>query len=86
MIKLFYVIVIIATIFIGLTFTHMNSQLVELKYLSFYKEISLALLLICTLAVGVFVGFFASLLSSMKVRRNLSKAKKEIKKLEISSL
>ncbi|WP_423906575.1 LapA family protein [Candidatus Spongiihabitans sp.] len=86
MIKLLYVIVIIITVFIGLTFTYMNSQMVELKYLSFRKEINLALLLICTLTLGVFAGFFASLLSSLKVRRNLSKVKKELKNLESSSL
>ncbi|WP_424946841.1 lipopolysaccharide assembly protein LapA domain-containing protein [Candidatus Spongiihabitans sp.] len=86
MIKLLYVIVIVITVFIGLTFTYMNSQMVELKYLSFRTEINLALLLIGTLILGILAGFFASLLSSLKVRRHLSKVKKELKHLQSSSL
>lgn len=86
MTKLLYIIIIIIAVFVGLTFTYMNNQTVELKYLSFSREINLSLLLLSTLIFGVVVGFVASLLSSLKVRRNLSKAKKEIRNLESSSI
>lgn len=86
MIKFLYVIVIIITVFLGLTFSYMNNQIVEFKYLSFYTEINLTLLLIYTLILGVFAGFCASFLSSLRVRSHLSSVKKELKNLKSSSL
>jgi uncharacterized integral membrane protein len=86
MMKLLYVIVIVLAIFVGLTFTYMNNQMVELKYLSYSKEVNLPLLLICTLLLGVLAGYFASIMSSLKVRRNLSKVKKDLKNLKSSSI
>ena len=86
MIKLLYVIVIVVVVFLGLTFTYMNNQPVGLKYLHFEKQINLSLLLLITLVLGAIAGYLASLLSSLKVRRNLSKLKKELKSLESSSL
>ncbi len=80
--KFLYVIVIVITVFIGLTFTYMNSQMVEIKYFSLQAEINLVVLLIYTLILGAVAGFFSNLLSSLKVRRNLSKAKKELKVLK----
>lgn len=79
MTKLLYVIVIIITIFFGLTFTYMNNQVVEIHYLNFNREVSLSLLLLCTLVLGLLAGFFINFLSSFKLRRNLSKAKKELR-------
>ncbi len=81
-----YVIVIVLAVFVGLTFTYMNNQTVELKYLSFSREVNLPLLLISTLLLGVLAGYFANILSSYKVRRNLSKAKRDLKNLKTSSL
>ncbi len=86
MMKFLYVVVILVSVFIGLTFTYMNNQLVELNYLSFHKEVNLSLLLLCTLVVGAFSGYFVSLFSSLKVRRELSKAKKELTKIELKGL
>ena len=86
MIKLLYVVVIIVTIFVGLTFTYMNNQAVEINYLSFHREVSLSLLLLCTLVLGLLAGFFASFLSSFRVRRNLSKAKRELQDQQSSAL
>lgn len=84
MIKFLYVIAIVIAVFIGLTFTYMNSQVVEIKYLSLQTEINLVMLLVYTLILGAVAGFLACLLSSLKVRRNLSKVKKELKNLQSS--
>ncbi len=86
MAKLLYVVVIVITVFIGLTFTYMNSQLVELKYLTFQREVSLSALLLGTLGVGIISGFLVSWLSSLKVRRNLSIARKKLKNLQPPAL
>jgi uncharacterized integral membrane protein len=64
----------------------MNNQAVEINYLSFHREVSLSLLLLCTLILGLLAGFFASFLSSFKVRRNLSKAKRELQDQQSSAL
>ncbi len=82
--KVLYVIVIVITVFVGLTFTYMNSQAVEIKYLSFRTEINLVILLMSTLMLGAVAGFLVSLPSFLKVRRNLSKVKKELKNLQSS--
>ena len=86
MTKLLYVLVIVAAVFLGLTFTYMNNQSVELKYLNFQQEVNLSLLLLCTLILGALAGYFVSLLSSLKIRRKLSKANKELKNLESTTL
>lgn len=86
MIKFLYVVVIIITVFIGLTFTYMNNQTVALRYLFFNTEINLSLLLFYILTLGVFAGFFANFLSSLTIRRKLAKVKKELKSLKASSL
>ena len=77
--NILYVVFIVTTVFIGLTFTYMNSQMVEIRYLSFHAELDLVILLVYTLVLGTTIGFFACLLSSLKVRRDLSKAKKVLK-------
>ena len=79
MMKFLYATVIVIVVFLGLTFTYMNSQMVEIRYLSFRTEINLVMLLLYTLMLGAVGGFFASVRSSFKIRRNLSKAKKELK-------
>lgn len=86
MTKLLYVVVILITVFVGLTFTYMNSQSVELKYLTFERQVSLSYLLLCTLLLGIIAGFLASWLSSLKVRRDLSMARKKLKSLQSSAL
>lgn len=79
--KFFYILVIFIMAFIGLTFTYLNNQVVEVKYLSFTKQIHLSLLLLITLIVGVVLGYLAHLSSTMKIRRNLSNVRKELKSL-----
>ncbi len=85
MTKLLYVVVILVTVFVGLTFAYLNSQPVELKYLAFQRKVSLSSLLLCTLVLGMAAGFLLSWLSSLKVRRNLSATRKKLRSLQSSS-
>ena len=80
--KIYYILVIFIMVFVGLTFSYMNNQIVEVKYLFFTKQIHLSLLLLITLIVGVVLGYLAHLSSTMKIRRNLSSVRKELKSLE----
>jgi len=47
----------------------MNRQPVEIQYLSFHKETSLAVLLLFTLVAGVVAGYVTRVVSSLKSRR-----------------
>ncbi len=69
MMKVVYAIVITIVLFVGLTFTYMNRQVVEIQYLSFHKETSLAVLLLFTLVTGVVAGYVIRVVSSLKSRR-----------------
>ncbi len=81
--KLFYVLVLFAFLIFGMSFYVNNPQPVVLKYyLGFEKELPLAVLLLITLIIGVFVGYFASILKSLKLRRNLARANRAVKNLE----
>lgn len=81
--KLLYVIVIVAVFLFGLSFFYNNPQHVTLKYyMGWSIELPLTVLLLITLAIGVLVGYFASLVKSVKLRRSLSKANKIIRSME----
>lgn len=67
--KVVYAVVITIVLFVGLTFTYMNRQTVEIQYLSFHKETSLAVLLLFTLVTGVVAGYVVRVVSSLKSRR-----------------
>ncbi len=69
MMKVVYAVVITIVLFVGLTFTYMNRQTVEIQYLSFHKETSLAVLLLFTLVTGVVAGYVVRVVSSLKSRR-----------------
>ncbi len=69
MTKALYVFIITIVLFTGLTFTYMNSETVEVKYFSFHKETSLAVLLLFTLVTGVVAGYVIRLVSSLKSAR-----------------
>ncbi len=90
MIKILYVIVITIVLFVGLTFTYMNGQVVEVNYFTFHKEISLTVLLLFTLVTGVVAGYVVSMVSSLKARRKIkrdaSRLKIELKSQQLSNL
>ncbi|MGI9316804.1 MAG: LapA family protein [bacterium] len=81
--KLLYVIVILVFFLFGLSIFYNNPQNVELKYyMGWHIELPLTVVLLITFGLGVIVGYFASLLKSLKLRRRLSKANKVIQTLE----
>ncbi len=81
MMKILYVVVITIVLLIGLTFTYMNNQTVEVKYFSFRKETSLAVLLLFTLVAGVVSGYVVSVVSSFKSRRKIRHSASELKRM-----
>ena len=81
--KLLYVIVLIIFFLLGLSVFYNNPQSVELKYyMGWQVELPLTVILLITFAAGVVIGYFASLLKSLKLRRRLAKANKMIQTLE----
>jgi uncharacterized integral membrane protein len=81
--KLLYVFVLIIFFLFGLSIFYNNPQSVELKYYMGWRvELPLTVVLLITIAAGVIIGYFASLLKSLKLRRRLSKANKMIQTLE----
>ena len=86
MARIFYVLVIFVVLFFGVTFYYMNNQVVEINYMSFSGTVALPLLLLLTLVLGAMLGYLACFSSSMKLRRNLSGAKKELKNLGLKSM
>ena len=81
--RVFYVIVAIIVVFFGVTFALRNKQVVEIGY---YFGLSwsgpLVLLLIAAIAIGVAIGFLASLRTLLRLQRQLGAARKEVRQVE----
>lgn len=81
--RVLYVVVAIVVIFFGITFAFHNRGNVDVNY---YFGISwsgpLALALLTTLAVGVAIGFLASLRTLLRLQRQLAAARKEVRQVE----
>ncbi len=78
-----YLIVIVVTLLFGITFAFQNRQDVELAYyfgLHWRGSISLALL--AALAIGIGVGYLASLRMVIRMQRQLVQARKEVRQIE----
>jgi len=81
--RIFYTVVIAATLFVGITFALKNQQVGELRYyfgLEWSGPLSLALL--TALALGVAVGYLASLRMVIRMQRQLVQARKEVRQIE----
>lgn len=81
--RVFYVIVVIVTLFFGVTFAFQNRQEVELAYyfgLQWRGSLSLALL--AALAIGIAVGYLAGLGMVIRMQRQLVQARKEVRQIE----
>lgn len=81
--RIFYTIVISVTLLVGITFVFKNQQVVDMRYY-FGVEWSgpLSLALLTTLAIGVAVGYLASLRMVIRMQRQLVQARKEIRQIE----
>ncbi len=80
--KLVKTIFILLVIALGISFALLNAQSVPLHYLFAVKEISLALLLAFTLAVGVLLGVLFSIPPLFRLRRSNRQMKSRIKLFE----
>ncbi len=86
MITLVYTIVIVIAVLFGVTFSLHNDSIVNVSYLSGVNwQGKVSVLILTTFSLGVLVGWVASLVSSIKARKELGKAKRQIRTLENSS-
>lgn len=78
----FFLLLFIAVVAFGLTFSLKNPQLVEINY---YPDVvistPLVVVLLVTLLLGVLIGILVMSLSQLRRRRELSRARKEVLKL-----
>ncbi|MDX2476726.1 MAG: lipopolysaccharide assembly protein LapA domain-containing protein [Gammaproteobacteria bacterium] len=78
----FFLLLFVAVVAFGLTFSLKNPQLVEINY---YPDVvistPLVVVLLVTLLLGVLIGLLAMSLSQLRRRRELSRARKEVLKL-----
>ena len=81
--RIFYAIVVGITLLVGITFVFQNRQAIELTYyfgIQWTGPLSLALL--AALAIGVVVGYLASLRMVIRMQRQLVQARKEVRQIE----
>jgi putative membrane protein len=81
--RILYLILFIVVLVVGLTFALQNSQSVAINY---YFDIKwqgpLAVFLLLALAVGSVLGFLASLGYVIRVRHQVNRSRREIRKME----
>ena len=81
--RVFYGIIVVIAVFFGVTFAFHNKHTVDVSYyfgLSWNGPLALALL--AAVAVGVAIGFLASLRTLLRLQRQLVTANKEIREVE----
>lgn len=81
--RILYIILVFLTLTVGITFAIQNRQAIEVSYyfgLKWSGPLSLALL--ATLAVGVVLGYLASLRMVVSMQRQLVQARKEVRQIE----
>jgi len=83
MIRVFYVVVAVVILFFGVTFAYQNRQTVDVSYyfgLSWNGPLALALL--AAVAIGVAIGFLATLRTVLRQQRQLAAARNEMRQVE----
>ena len=81
--RLFYLVLAVVVLLVGVTFTYKNSQTVELDYYFGIHWLSpLSFMLLTTLTVGIALGFLASLGMLGRMQRQLLQARRETRQLE----
>lgn len=81
--RFFYFVVVVVTLLFGISFAFQNRQDVDLAYyfgLHWRGPISLALL--GALAIGIALGYVASLRMVIRMQRQLVQARKEVRQIE----
>ncbi|NKB61565.1 MAG: DUF1049 domain-containing protein [Gammaproteobacteria bacterium] len=82
--KFMYFFLVVPVVFLGLVFAYWNNQTVTLSFPASNYDVFLPTLLVAVFTLGLIVGYVICFLSSLKVRRKLSVAKKEIRSQENS--
>lgn len=72
-------IVFLLIIVLGISFAITNSAPVAIHYYVGITKLPLSLLLVVTFGIGLVVGFSALLISSIKLRANLGRARKKLR-------
>ena len=81
--RLFYLIVIVVTLLLGVTFAFQNRQEIDIAYyFGLHWRGSLSIALLATLTIGVVVGYLASLRMVLRMQRQLVQARKEVRQIE----
>ena len=81
--RLFYLLLVVMTVVVGVTFAFRNSQPVEIVYyLGLKWQGALSIALLVTFATGVIVGYLASLHMVVRMQRDLVRARKEVRQVE----
>jgi putative membrane protein len=81
--RLFYLLLAVVVLLVGITFTYKNSQTVELDYyFGIHWQSPLSFMLLTTLTVGIALGFLASLAMLGRMQRQLLQARRETRQLE----
>lgn len=81
--RLFYIVLAVFVLLVGIAFAIQNKQIVEVNYyfgLKWSGPLSLVLLTVFTL--GVVVGYLASLRMVVGMQRQLVQARKEVRQIE----
>lgn len=81
--RVLYIAIAIVVVLFGISFAFQNRQAVDVNYyfgLSWNGPLALALL--GALAVGVVVGFLASLRAVLRLQRQLAAARKDVRDVE----
>lgn len=81
--RLFYLILFIIFLVLGMSFAAKNPQFVEVNYyFDFHREISLAILLLIVLALGAVLGVLLTLSWVFRAKRQASRARRDLRKIE----
>ena len=83
MTRVFYVVVAVVILFFGVTFAYQNRQTVDVSYYfgpSWNGPLALALL--AAVAIGVVIGFLATLRTVLRQQRQLAAARNEMRQVE----
>lgn len=81
--RLFYALLILILVVIGVTFSYKNAQVVELHYyFGVHWVTPLSFMLLTTLTVGIALGFLASLAMLGRMQRQLLRARRDARHLE----
>jgi len=79
---LYFLIVAVIVAILAVSFALQNADPVLVQFLFFQVESSLALILLITLAIGIFLGASAMTYRILKLHRRITAGKKEIEDLE----